>query len=113
MESLFQIKGINLWWISMYYIWGVVQWFLAPSGYVPWEKSFGTSKLLTMKFSYLDKRVFLQGLHPSGSTLLDADKFFSSSAKKDLVLQIEVVNNPGLEQSPLPTALSELLDQFS
>lgn len=66
-----------------------------------------------MKFSYLDKRVFLQGLHPSGSTLLDGDRFFNSSTKKGLVLQIEVVNNPGLEQSPLPTTLSELLNQFS
>lgn len=66
-----------------------------------------------MKFSYLDKRVFLQGLHPLGSTLLDADRFFNSFAKKGLVLQIEAVNNPGLEQSTLPTTLSELLNQFS
>lgn len=83
------------------------QW-LCTLGEIIWDL-----KLLNMKFSYLEKRVFLQGLHPLGSTLLDADKFFSSSAKKGLVLQIEAINNPGLEQSTLPTALSELLDQFS
>ena len=48
-----------------------------------------------MRFCYLGKEVFLQGLHMSPSTFLEADKLFSSSEKKGLVLQIAVVNNVG------------------
>jgi len=70
-------------------------------------------KLLTMKFSYLDKRVFLQGLHPLGSTLLDADKLFGNFVKKGLVLHIEVVSTLSPSQPSLTVALLDLLDQFS
>ena len=54
-------------------------------------------KLLTMRFCYLGKEVFLQGLHMSPSTFSEADKLFSSSEKKGLVLQIAVVNNVGYD----------------
>ena len=57
-------------------------------------------KLLTMKFSYLDKRVFLQGLHPSGSTLLDADKLFGNFVKKGLVLHIETISTSSPSKPP-------------
>ena len=36
-------------------------------------------QLLTMKFLYLGKRVFLQGLQPTSSTIFYAKKFFSGS----------------------------------
>ena len=48
-----------------------------------------------MRFCYLGKEVFLQGLHMSPSTFSEADKLFSSSEKKGSVLQIAVVNNVG------------------
>ena len=71
-------------------------------------------KLLTMRFCYLGKEVFLQGLHMSPSTFSEADKLFSSSEKKGLVLQIAAINNVGSDDQPLlPAALSDLLDQFS
>ena len=83
------------------------QW-LSTLGEISWD-----FKLLTMKFSYLGKMVLLQGLHPSISILLDADKLFGSSVKKGLVLHINAVNTSGLNQPSLPMALSDLLKQFS
>ena len=50
----------------------------------------------------------------SPSTFSKADKLFSSSKKKGLVLHISAVNNAGFDDQPsLPAALSNLLDQFS
>lgn len=62
-----------------------------------------------MKFSYLGKRVLLQGLHPLGSTLLDVDKLFGSLVKKGLVFHIDDVNTSGPNQPSLPFTLSDLL----
>ncbi|XP_075665366.1 uncharacterized protein LOC142635031 [Castanea sativa] len=83
------------------------QW-LSTLGEISWD-----FKLLTMKFSYLGKRVLLQGLNPSESILLDADKLFDGSVKKGLVLYIDVVTTSGLDQPSLPAALLDLLKQFS
>lgn len=57
----------------MYCIWEVVlgtQW-LSTLGEYNWD-----FQLLTMKFLYLGKKVFLQGLQPTSSTS-EADKLFS------------------------------------
>ena len=74
------------------------QW-LCTLGEIVWD-----FKLLTIRFCYLGKEVFLQGLHMSPSTFSEADKLFSSAEKKFLVLHISVINN---------AALSKLLAQFS
>ena len=46
-----------------------------------------------MKFVYLGKAVFLQGLRPGGSTILEAERFLSGSARKGLVLQLSSANS--------------------
>ena len=43
---------------------------------------------------------FLQGLHPSQSTLLDADKLFGNFVKKGLVLHIETISTSSPSQPP-------------
>ena len=43
---------------------------------------------------------FLQGLHPSRSTLLDADKLFGNFVKKGLVLHIETISTSSPSQPP-------------
>ena len=71
-------------------------------------------KLLTMKFLYLGNRVLLKGLHPKGSVFSEPDRFFNDFAtRKGLVLQILVVTPTSADEPLLPTALSNLLDQFS
>ena len=64
-----------------------IQW-LCTLGEIIWD-----FKLLTMRFCYLGKEVFLQILHMSPSTFSEADKLFSRSKKKSLVLQIATVNS--------------------
>ena len=43
-------------------------------------------KLLIMRFCYLGKEVFLQGLHLSPSTFSEANKLFTDLAKKGLAV---------------------------
>ena len=83
------------------------QW-LSTLGAIIWD-----FKLLTMRFCYLGKEVFLQSLHLSPLTFSEVDKLFTNSAKKGLVLQITAVNITSPSQPLLPTALSALLDKFS
>ena len=52
-----------------------------------------------MKFCYLGKKVLLQGLHPTSPSFLEADKFFTGSLKKDLVIQITNTNSVAVVQS--------------
>ena len=66
------------------------QW-LCTLGEIIWD-----FKLLTMRFCYLGKEVFLQILHMSPSTFSEADKLFSRSKKKSSVLQIATVNSAAL-----------------
>ena len=66
------------------------QW-LCTLGEIIWD-----FKLLTMRFCYLGEEVFLQILHMSPSTFSEADKLFSRSKKKSLVLQIAAVNSAAL-----------------
>lgn len=57
------------------------QW-LSTLGVISWD-----SHLLTMRFLYRGKSVFLQGLQPTASlTISDANKFFGGSTRKGLVL---------------------------
>ena len=37
---------------------------------------------MTMEFCHLGKRVFLQGLKPTGSSFQEVDRFFNASARK-------------------------------
>ena len=67
-----------------------IQW-LCTLGEIIWD-----FKLLTMRFCYLGKEVFLQILHMSPSTFSEVDKLFSRSKKKSLVLQIATVNSAAL-----------------
>ena len=83
------------------------QW-LSTLGAIIWD-----FKLLTMRFCYLGKEVFLQSLHLSPLTFSEVDKLFTNSAKKGLVLQITAINITSPSQPLLPTALSALLDKFS
>ena len=61
-----------------------------------------------MRFCYLGKEVFLQGLHLSFSTFSEADHLFSNGEKKGLVLHIAVITSPGFDVQPL--MLGTLLD---
>ena len=70
------------------------QW-LCTLGEIVWD-----FKLLTMRFCYFGKEVFLQGLHMSPSTFSEENKLFSSAEKKGLVLDISTVNNVGSMLSP-------------
>ena len=80
------------------------QW-LCTLGEIVWD-----FKLLTMRFCYLGKEVFLQGLHMSPSTFSEADNMFSNGEKKGLVLHISTITNFGPTVQPLlPAALSGLL----
>ena len=64
-----------------------------------------------MRFCYLDKEVFLQGLHLSLSSFSEANNLFSHGENKGLVLHIATVTS---EDKPLlPTTLLDLLAQFS
>ena len=67
---------------------------------------------MTMEFCHLGKRVFLQGLKPTGSSFQEA-RFFNASASKGLALQIIDVKPVDAAESQLPTALSNLLDEYS
>ena len=70
-------------------------------------------KLLTIRFCYLGKEVFLQGLHLSPSSISEADSLFSYREKKGLDLHIAAITSSGPKDKPLlPTALSDLLAQF-
>ena len=83
------------------------QW-LSTLGSIVWD-----FKLLTMRFCYLGKKVFLQGLHLSPSSFSKEDNLFSHGEKKGLVLHIAAVTSSGPEDKPLlPIALSNLLAQF-
>ena len=66
-----------------------------------------------MKFVYLGKAVFLQSLRPSDSTILEADRFLSGSTRKGLVLQLSPPNSTTAIQPQIPSALSNLLNDFS
>ena len=78
------------------------QW-LCTLGEIVWD-----FKLLTMRFCYLGKEVFLLGLHMSPLTFSEADKLFSSGEKKGLVLHISTVNNASSDVQPLlPAILSD------
>ena len=84
------------------------QW-LCTLGEIVWD-----FKFLTMRFCYLGKEVFLQGLHMSPSTFLEADNLFSNGEKKGLVLHISAVTNSGPTVQPLLLAVVlDLLAQFS
>ena len=83
------------------------QW-LCTLGIISWN-----FKLMTMEFCHLGKRVFLQGLKPTGSSFQEADRFFTGSARKGLVLQITDVKPAAAVHSQLPAALSDLLDEYS
>ena len=90
--------------------WEVVlgtQW-LCTLGVSSWD-----FQLMTMEFCHLGKRVFLQGLKPTSSSFQDADRFFTGSARKGLVLQITDVKPATAVQSQLPATLSDLLDEYS
>ena len=76
------------------------QW-LCTLGEIVWD-----FKLLTIRFCYLGKEVFLQGLHLSPSTFSEVDNLFSNGEKKGLVLHISAVTNSSLDVQPLlPTTL--------
>ena len=81
---------------------------LSTLGEINWD-----FHLLTMKFVYLGKVVFLQGLRPSDSTILEADRFLNDSARKGLVLQLSPANSATAIQPQIPSALSDLLNEFS
>ena len=68
---------------------------------------------MTMEFYHLGKRVFLQGLKPTGSSFQEADRFFNASARKGPALQITDVKLVDAAESQLPIALSDLLDEYS
>ena len=57
-----------------------IQW-LSTLGVIIWD-----FKLLIMRFCYLGKEVFLQGLHLSPSTFSEANKLFTDLAKKGLAV---------------------------
>ena len=66
-----------------------------------------------MRFCYLGKEVFLQGLHLSPSSFSEADNLFSHGEKKGLDLHIATVTNSSPKDKPLLlAALSDLLAQF-
>ena len=66
-----------------------------------------------MRFCYLGKEVFLQGLHLSPSSFSEADNLFSHGEKKGLVLHITVVTSSSPKDKPLLlAALLDLLAQF-
>ena len=70
--------------------------------------------LLTMRFLYRGKSVFLQALQlAASSTIFDANKLFGGSTKKGLVLQINAIDYVASVQSPLPPELAALLGEFS
>ena len=83
------------------------QW-LRTLGVINWD-----FQLLTMKFLYLGKRVFLQGLQPTSLTISNADKLFSGSRRKGLVLQITTINPFSSVQPHLSPVLADLLSEFS
>ena len=66
-----------------------------------------------MKFLYLGNSVFLQRLQPASSTISDANKLFSGSTRKGLVLQITATNPVLFVQPHLPPMLANLLSEFS
>lgn len=68
---------------------------------------------MTMEFYHLGERVFPQGLKPTGSSFQKADRFFNNSARKGLVLQITNFKPVVVDLSQLPTAFSNLLDEYS
>nr|XP_023922229.1 uncharacterized protein LOC112033677 [Quercus suber] len=59
------------------------------------------------------ERVFLQGLQLTSSTISDADKLFSESTRKGLVLQITAINPFSSVQPHLSLVLANLLGEFS
>ena len=81
---------------------------LSTLGLIRWD-----FQLLTMKFLYLGKRVFLQGLQSTSSTIFDANKLFSRSTRKGLVLQITVTDHVSSVQPYLSQVLVDLLGKFS
>ena len=84
------------------------QW-LSTLGVISWD-----FHLLTMRFLYRGKSVFLQGLQlVASSTISDANKFFGGSTRKGLVLQINATDSVASIQSPLPPELAALLGEFS
>ena len=55
---------------------------LSTLGVISWD-----FRLLTMRFLYMGKSAFLQGLQPTTSSIIsDANKLFSRSTRKGLVL---------------------------
>ena len=84
------------------------QW-LSTLGVISWD-----FHLLTMRFLYKGKSVFLQGLQlAASSTIFDANKLFGGLTKKGLVLQINAIDYVASIQSPLPLELAALLGEFS
>ncbi|XP_075645875.1 uncharacterized protein LOC142617069 [Castanea sativa] len=88
------------------------QW-LTTLGEISWD-----FQLLTMKFMYLGKRVFLQGLQTASSTIseaAEANRFLSGSERKGLVLHISTspIVVTALAQSQLLDVLAALLVEFS
>ena len=84
------------------------QW-LSTLGEINWD-----FRLLTIRFLYMGKSVFLQGLQPTASsTISDANKHFSGSTRKGLVLQITATYFVASVQSHLPPELAALLGEFS
>nr|XP_023879731.1 uncharacterized protein LOC111992135 [Quercus suber] len=83
------------------------QW-LSTLGAIVWD-----FKLLTMRFAYLGKGVFLKGMQLSTSSFSEADSLFSHGEKKGLLLHISAITKSGPEDQPLlPAALSDLLAKF-
>jgi hypothetical protein len=92
---------------------------------VEWLQTLGTVlwdfQLMTMAFDHASHRVTLQGLHPSGFTLEDGDRFLKpfASSIKGFFLQIgpsqlssSPVSFPARTSEPLVDALQSLLSDF-
>nr|XP_023925163.1 probable LRR receptor-like serine/threonine-protein kinase At1g56140 isoform X1 [Quercus suber]XP_023925164.1 probable LRR receptor-like serine/threonine-protein kinase At1g56140 isoform X1 [Quercus suber] len=83
------------------------QW-LSTLGEISWD-----FQILTLKFLHLGKRVFLQGLQPTTSTILEVDSFFSGPERKGRVFHISLADSATSVQPHLLVVLADLLVEFS
>ena len=83
------------------------QW-LSTLGEISWD-----FQILTLKFLHLGKRVFLQGLQPTTSTILEVDRFFSGLERKGQVFHISPADSATPVQPHLLVVLADLLVEFS
>ena len=70
-------------------------------------------QILTLKFLHLGKSVFLQGLQPTTSTVLEADRFFNGPERKGQVFHISPADSATPIQPHLLVVLADLLVEFS